>query len=86
MKTFEITWYKNERNPITRKNKVLVPRATGAIEKDAKRALGIFIEGFGGLNKNTVVSIAELDENGNQVGELITPVEGENTIVPTKRR
>lgn len=85
MRTFEITWYKNDRNPIERKNRVLVTRPTGAIEKDAKVALGIFSAEFGNLKKNTVVSITELDKDGNQIGELITPIEGENAIIPTGR-
>lgn len=84
MRNFEITWFKNERNPIERKNLITVTRPTGAIEKDAKAALGIFSAEFGNLKKNTIVSIAELDKDGNQVGELIKPIEG-SSVVPTGR-
>lgn len=84
MRKFEITWFKNERNPIERKNLVTVTRPTGAIEKDAKAALGIFSSAFGNLKKNTIVSIIEIDKDGNQVGEPITPVDG-SSIVPTGR-
>ena len=83
MRTFEITWYKNERNPIERKNRVLVTRPTGTIEKDAKYAVGLFTSEFGSLKKNSIISIAEVDKDGNQIGELITPMDGENAIVPT---
>ena len=85
MRTFEITWYKNERNPIERKNRVLVTRPTGTIEKDAKYAVGLFTSEFGSLKKNSIISIAEVDKDGNQIGELITPMDGENAIVPTGR-
>ena len=85
MRTFEITWFKNEKNPIERKNRVLVTRPTGAIEKDAKYAVGLFSAEFGNLKRNTIISIAEIDADGNQIGDLITPVEGENSIVPTGR-
>lgn len=85
MRTFEITWYKNERNPIERKNRVLVTRPTGAIEKDAKYAVGLFTAEFGSLKKNSIISIAEIDKDGNQIGELITPMDGENAIIPTGR-
>ena len=84
MRKFEITWFKNERNPIERKNLVTVTRPTGAIEKDAKTALGIFSSAFGNLKKNTIVSIIEIDKDGNQIGEPITPVDG-SSIVPTGR-
>ena len=85
MRTFEITWQRNERYPVERKNRVLVPRPTGSIEKDAKYALSVFTSEFGSLKKNSIISIAELDQDGNQVGELITPMEGENAIVPVGR-
>ena len=85
MRTFEITWYKNDKTPIERKNKVTVTRPTSAIEKDAKYAVGLFSSEFGNLKKNTIISIAEIDANGNQIGDLITPVEGENSIIPIGR-
>lgn len=85
MRIFEFTWQKNERNPVERKNKVLVARPTGAIEKDAKYALGLFATEFGNLKKNTIISIIEVDNDGKQIGEPITPVENSEAIVPTRR-
>ena len=56
---------------------------TGKVEVDAKKAVEIFIRGFGNLKQNTILSIKEFDENG-QIGEDIIPTDG-STIVPIAR-
>ena len=69
MKTFEILWFKNEKygNPIERKTIIQ--------SGDAQSALQVFMNANGNLKKNTVISIQELDKEGNPVGEPIIPEE-----------
>jgi hypothetical protein len=50
---------------------------------DAKSALNLFLSQYGGLKKNTIIKIIEMDENG-QIGEDIIPIDN-NSIVPTHR-
>lgn len=86
IRQYRFTWYKNEKykEPMTRHTFITVSPATGAVEKDGKRAMELFCSEFGGLKYNTIVKIQELDENGKQIGEDIVPQEG-STIVPTAR-
>ena len=51
----------------------------------AKNALNLFIKSCGNLKRNTIIRIQELDENGEQIGEDITPSEGEDAIIPSGR-
>lgn len=69
MKNFIFTWHKNERygDAIIRKNKIVCDNP-----QDATAA---FMRGFGNLKKNTIISIQEVDNNGNAIGEPITPME-----------
>ena len=66
--------------PIERYNRINIQNPTGRVEIDAKKAVEVFIRGFGNLKQNTIISIKEFDENG-QIGEDIIPADG-STIVP----
>ncbi len=68
---------------IERNSKVVIQNPTGKVEVDAKKAVEIFIRGFGNLKQNTILSIKEFDENG-QIGEDIIPADG-SAIVPIAR-
>ena len=68
---------------IERNNKIIIQNPTGKVEVDAKKAVEIFIRGFGNLKQNTILSIKEFDENG-QIGEDSIPADG-STIVPIAR-
>jgi hypothetical protein len=78
-------WYENSTNWgkgfIERTNKISIPKPTGDTSKDTKKALDLFIRGFGNLKQNTIISIKECDENG-QIGEDIVPQNSENAIIP----
>ena len=84
-RTFIFNWYENTRygSPIERKNTVFVA-GTGDIGHDAKQATDVFCKSFGNLKKNTIVSIQEVNDKGESIGEPIIPTE-ENSIIPTKR-
>jgi hypothetical protein len=83
MRYFVIEWSKkNQSNK--RKNKISINKPTGEIGYDAKSALNIFCGQFGGLNKNEVYSIQEVNEEGDNIGEPIVPLENTN-IIPTKK-
>lgn len=84
-RNYNIEWYKTkERNPIHRNTFIQLSKPTGQTNIDAKAALNIFISNNGNLNKNTIVKIIEMDENG-QIGEDIVPTDNENAIVPVGR-
>lgn len=65
-----------------RRNVVTLSNPTGDISIDAKAALGVFISSTGNLKRNEIISIQEIDENNNFIGEPIKPV-GDNAIIPT---
>lgn len=83
MRKFIFTWYKNVKygKPVERKNTISVINK-GDIGMTAKAATNVFTKNFGSLKYNTIVSIQEIDENGNPVGEPITPQEN-SSIIPT---
>ena len=85
MRKFIFTWYENVKfgTPMERKNTVAVMNK-GEIGLTAKAATEVFTRNFGSLKYNTSVSIQEIDENGNPVGEPIIPAE-DSSIVPTRR-
>ena len=85
MKRFIFTWYENVKygTPVERKNTITV-KNKGDIGMTAKAATDVFTKNFGSLKYNTIVSIQEIDENGNSVGEPITPQEN-SSIIPTGR-
>lgn len=87
MRKFEFTWFKNEKyHPtIERKNIIEVGKSYSNVGEAAKAATALFTRSFGNLKKNTIVSIQEIDEKGNPVGEVITPVD-ETSIVPVARQ
>ena len=47
----------------------------------AKAATDLFCRTLGNLNKNEIVSIQQIDKDGNPIGEPILPMEG-SSIVP----
>lgn len=77
MKFFIITWIENKKNSIQRQNSVM--------STDAKSALDVFIKNFGNLKKNIIISIQEVDKNGDFIGEPIVPAD-ETSIVPVRRK
>ena len=85
MRKFIFTWYENVKygNPVERKNTISVINK-GDIGATAKAATEVFTRNFGSLKYNTILSIQEIDEKGNFVGEPIVPQE-DSSIVPTGR-
>ena len=85
---FIFTWYENVKygNPVERKNTISVMNKgdIGATAKAAKAATEVFTRNFGSLRYNTILSIQEIDADGNPVGEPITPQE-DSSIIPTGR-
>lgn len=88
IRNYEFTWYPTKEDkygkPIIRTNMIKLSHPVGKTAVDAKAAVEIFSKSFGNLNKNNIVTIKEFNENG-QIGEDITPAEGENAIIPAKR-
>lgn len=85
IRNYNITWYPTrDGEDFKRETFVKLSKPTGKTSYDAKAALNIFTSQCGNLKKNTIVKIVEMDENG-QIGEDILPVNGENSIIPTKR-
>ena len=85
MRNFEFTWYeKNDRLKMKRHNKVQAAVVDTAEIGAAKLATDIFCRTFGNLNKNEIVSIQQIDKNGNPIGEPIVPMEG-SSIVPISK-
>ena len=82
MRYFEVRFIDKKKNERT--TKVSISHSTKDIGFDAKSALGIVVSNFKGVNPNSIVWMKEIDKEGNQIGELITPSE-ENQIVPTKK-
>lgn len=85
-RNYIFTWYENKKakynDPIKRTNNIKLIKPVGKTEYDAKAALQIFMASFGNLHKNTIISIKEIDENGQQIGEDIVPSEAEDAIIP----
>ena len=75
MKNFIFEWFENIKfgEPTIRKNTVHA--------RNAQDATAAFIRTFGNLKKNEIVSIQEIDKNGNPIGEPIVPMEG-SSIIP----
>jgi len=81
-------WYENTTNWggkgfIERTNRINLTAPVGKVEVDAKRAVDLFVRGFGNLKKNTIISIKEFDENDQQIGEDIVP--SGDSIIPVKK-
>lgn len=70
---------KNERHRI-----VQISKSTGDIGIDSKAAVGVFINSTGTLKRNEIISIQELDENNNPIGEPIKPMD-DIAIIPEGR-
>ena len=84
IRNYNIVWYPTkDGEKFTRQTFIRLSKPIGKTAVDAKAALNIFISQFGGLKKNTIVKIIEMDENG-QIGEDIIPTE-KSAIVPTGR-
>ena len=85
MRKFIFTWYENVKygTPLERKNTITV-KNKGDIGMTAKAATEAFTRNFGSLKYNTILSIQEIDADGNPIGEPITPQE-DSSIIPTGR-
>ena len=80
---FDFTWHENVKfgQPVVRTNRVMVA-SNGDVGQAAKAATNVFTKNFGNLKRNNIISIQEVDEKGNKVGEPIVPQE-DTSIVPT---
>ena len=81
---FDFTWYENVRfgQPKVRTNRVMVASNNSDIGQAAKAATNVFTKNFGNLKRTTIVSIQEINEKGEKVGEPIIP-QDDTSIVPT---
>ena len=86
VRNYKFNWYKNEKygEPLERHTFVRLTDAVGRVEVDAKRATELFVKSIGSLKYNTIISIQEFDDAGQQLGEDIIPEEG-SSIVPTAK-
>lgn len=85
-RVYAIDWYPTkDGESVSRRTKIRISKPTGKTEIDAKAALGLFTTSCGNLKRNTVIRIKEFDENGEQIGEDITPSAEENAIIPSGR-
>lgn len=82
MRYFVVRFIDNKKNE--RETKVTLSKSTKDIGFDAKSALEIVTSNFKGVNANSIIWMKEVDKEGNQIGELITPSD-ENSIIPTKK-
>ena len=82
---FDFTWHENVKfgQPMVRTNRVMIA-GKGDIGQDAKATTNVFTKNFGNLRKNTIVSIQEINEKGEKVGEPIIPQDN-TSIIPTGR-
>lgn len=85
MRSFIIKWKENKKYALERETLVDVTRESGDIGIDAKAALNIFCASFGNLKKNEIISIQEINEKGENIGEPIVPTSDESSIVPYKK-
>ena len=81
---FNFIWYKNERYRIMERESLITVISTGDIGYDAKQAVEVFCKTFGNLKKNTIISIQEVNEKNEPIGEPIIPM-NENSIIPIKK-
>ncbi len=83
---YHFTWYPTkDGETLSRHTSIQISKPTGKTEIDAKNAMELFVKSCGSLKKNTIIKIQELDENGEQIGEDITPSADENAIIPSGR-
>ena len=83
---YRIKWYpKKDREEVSRYTLIRLSNPTGKTFIDAKNAVDLFTKSCGNLKRNTIIKIQELDENGEQIGEDITPSTNENAIIPSGR-
>ena len=82
---FDFTWHENVRfgQPMVRTNRVMVA-SNGDVGQAAKAATNVFTKNFGNLKRTTIISIQEINEKGEKVGEPIVPQDA-TSIVPTGR-
>ena len=67
-----------------RETRVTIPKSTKDIGYDAKSALNIVTSNFKGVKANNIIWMKEVDKEGVQIGELITPL-NDTSIIPEKR-
>ena len=80
MRRFEITWKDKDRD--NGKTKVAVSKSSDNLGEDCLKAIDIFQNIFG--KSTEILSLQELDDNKQPIGEIIKPI-GDSTIVPIKR-
>ena len=83
---YRFKWYPTKDGEIVSRHTLIrLSNPTGKTEIDAKNALNLFTKSCGNLKRNTIIRIQELDEDGKQIGEDITPSTEENAIIPSGR-
>ena len=84
-KWYETKTGKYRKEPLYRTTQIVFENAIGNVNIDCKKAVTLFTQLYGNLNKINIVWIKELDKDGNQIGEDITPSE-ENQIIPIEKK
>ena len=83
---YRFKWYPTkDGEDLSRHTLIRISHPTGKTEIDAKEAVGLFTKSCGSLKRNTIIKIQELDGDGKQIGEDITPSDAENAIIPSGR-
>lgn len=86
VRVYRFKWYPTKDGEVVSRHTLIrISHPTGKTEIDAKNAMELFVKSCGSLKKNTIIKIQELDENGEQIGEDITPSDAENAIIPSGR-
>ena len=84
-KFFAVRWYPTrDRSKMERTTIMDFNSNTNDVSVNGKIAVDLFVKSCGNLKKNTIIWIKELDEEGNQIGEDITPAE-DSSIIPESR-
>ena len=83
MRYFVVKFTDKKKNE--RETKITISKSTKDIGIDAKSALGIVTSNFKGVNANNIIWMKEVDKEGKQIGELITPSSEDTSIIPVKK-
>lgn len=70
--------------PHERETVIHLPKASKDTGANAKAALNILTSQYGNLKKIDIIWMKELDENGKQIGDFITPND-KTDIIPVKK-
>lgn len=84
MRKFVIDYQKIQKYGATvpTKMSVTIPKSTGDTSIDAKNATELFIKTIGSLKKYDILSMQEVSESGDPIGEPIKPM-ADTAIVPS---